>query len=521
MQLLADWFGNAARVLLPGRGFYIWGGYANCANYPAALKAAGLYFSQAIIWDKQHPVLTRKDFMGAHEWCFYGWREGAAHQFYGPANVPDLWAVKKVNPQSMVHLTEKPVELAVRAIEYSSVPGENVLDLFGGSGSTLIGAETTGRNAYLMELDCLYADVIVQRYEQLTGQKAERVRRRCPRDLPRLAVQRTPTPPCARPATRRCASTPPPCSAHGTLVYSPIVHSHPLASRGLPGDWAFWERAQRGDARALRRPRRPGAPRLGGERRRRGRDRASPVHRHAGRCPRAGRRPRGGDVSEDTPGRRHTCVCVPKPTRPSTRYRPTSPRRRSSTASTSPCSRRSQATRMPTSANAVVPPRCWRSSGSRPWRRSRTSGGTRSSRWIALGIKSGSAAVALDDAGQQADRDRARDGLAQCRAAGGGRGRSWTCCLQARPRRTVAPSSTRRRTPMPTILLPEPLPHQLDVLRHPARLKVVVCGRRWGKSLARPDRVRRGPRPSGLRFPRRAGRRPDLVGRADATRRDC
>ncbi len=174
-ELLRAWFGNASRVLLPGRSFYIWGGYANCANYPAALAEADLYFSQAIIWDKQHPVLTRKDFMGAHEWAFYGWKKGAAHQFHGPANVPDLWPVKKVNPQSMVHLTEKPVELAVRAITYSSVPGENVLDLFGGSGSTLIAAETTNRNAYLMELDCLYADVIVQRYEQVTGNKAERV----------------------------------------------------------------------------------------------------------------------------------------------------------------------------------------------------------------------------------------------------------------------------------------------------------------------------------------------------------
>jgi DNA modification methylase len=173
-RLLSAWFGNLARVLLPGRAFYIWGGYANCSNYPSALKAAGLYFSQSIIWDKQHPVLTRKDFMGAHEWCFYGWREGAAHQFFGPANVTDLWAVKKVNPQSMVHLTEKPVELATRALEYSSKPGENVLDLFGGSGSTLIAAEQTGRHAYLMELDPLYCDVIVQRWEQFTGKTAER-----------------------------------------------------------------------------------------------------------------------------------------------------------------------------------------------------------------------------------------------------------------------------------------------------------------------------------------------------------
>ncbi len=65
-RLLASWFGNITRVLLPGRGFYIWGGYANCANYPPVLKAAGLYFSQAIAWDKRHPVLTIKDYMGAH-----------------------------------------------------------------------------------------------------------------------------------------------------------------------------------------------------------------------------------------------------------------------------------------------------------------------------------------------------------------------------------------------------------------------------------------------------------------------
>jgi DNA modification methylase len=172
-KLLTAWFGNIARVLEPGRGFYIWGGYANCANYPPVLKACELYFSQAIIWVKEHPVLTRKDLMGNHEWCFYGWREGAAHLFLGPNNATDVWSVKKVNPQSMIHLTEKPVELALRAIQYSSRPGENVLDLFGGSGSTLIAAEQSGRKAFLMELDPLYCDVIVQRWEKFTGRKAE------------------------------------------------------------------------------------------------------------------------------------------------------------------------------------------------------------------------------------------------------------------------------------------------------------------------------------------------------------
>ena len=174
VEMLRAWFGQMARVLAPGGAFYVWGGYANLGNYPPRLKEAGMYFSQGIIWDKQHPVLTRKDFMGAFEIAFYGWREGAGHKFHGPNNATDLWHLKKVCPQKMVHLTEKPVELAVRAMQYSSKTGANVLDLFGGSGSTLIAAEQTGRRAYLMEIDQLYCDVIVQRFEQFTGQTAER-----------------------------------------------------------------------------------------------------------------------------------------------------------------------------------------------------------------------------------------------------------------------------------------------------------------------------------------------------------
>jgi DNA modification methylase len=173
MEFLTAWFGNLARVLQPGRGFYIWGGYSNLANYPPVLKQFGLFFSQGIVWDKMHPVLGRKDFMGAFELAFYGWKEGAAHKFFGPNNATDLWHIKKVNPQNMSHLTEKPVELAVRALQYSSQVGEHVLDLFGGSGSTLIAAEQTGRRAFLMEIDPLYCDVIVARWERFTGKKAE------------------------------------------------------------------------------------------------------------------------------------------------------------------------------------------------------------------------------------------------------------------------------------------------------------------------------------------------------------
>jgi len=174
-RLLRAWFGNVARVLEPGRSFYLWGGYSNLGNYPPALADCGLYFSQCVVWDKQHPVLTRKDMMSTCELAFYGWREGAAHKFFGPTNATDLWHIKKDNPRTYVHLTQKPVELAVRAIQYSSLTGENVLDLFGGSGSTLIACEQTGRKAFLMEIDPLYVDTIVHRFEQFTGRKSERV----------------------------------------------------------------------------------------------------------------------------------------------------------------------------------------------------------------------------------------------------------------------------------------------------------------------------------------------------------
>jgi len=172
MEMLKAWFGNMARVLEPGRSFYIWGGYANIFNYAEALRGLGMYFSQAVIWVKQHPVLTRKDFMGNHEWCFYGWKEGAGH-YFNPAitNAVDVWEVKKISPPSMVHLTEKPVELASRALLYSSRAGENVLDLFAGSGSTLIACEQAKRRAYLMEIDPLYCDVILKRWHQFSGQE--------------------------------------------------------------------------------------------------------------------------------------------------------------------------------------------------------------------------------------------------------------------------------------------------------------------------------------------------------------
>jgi len=172
-EKLSGWFGNIARVLVPGRSFYLWGGLPNLTNYPPALAASGMHLSQLIVWVKNQPSAPCSDFIPRHESCFYGWRKGAPHKWFGPRNIADVWEVPVVHRGRTVHLSEKPVELAARALQYSSRPGENVLDLFGGSGSTLIAAQQSGRRAFLMEIDPLYCDVILNRWEKFSGQKAE------------------------------------------------------------------------------------------------------------------------------------------------------------------------------------------------------------------------------------------------------------------------------------------------------------------------------------------------------------
>jgi len=171
-QRLRGWFQQIGRVLLPGRAFYLWAGWTNLKNYPAALEEADLFWHQLLIWVKNAPVLCRKDYMLGYEVCFYGWRSGAAHEWFGPNNARDVWEVAKVPQQQMEHLTQKPTELIIRSIQNSSRVGENVLDLFGGSGSTLIAAEQTGRRAFLMELDPLYCDVICDRFQRFSGKAA-------------------------------------------------------------------------------------------------------------------------------------------------------------------------------------------------------------------------------------------------------------------------------------------------------------------------------------------------------------
>jgi ParB-like chromosome segregation protein Spo0J len=170
------WLGNLARVLQPGRSFYLWGA-DNMARSGPVLAAAGLHFSQAIVRVREHPRQTGKDFLSSYAWCGYGWRTGAAHQFLGPADAADVWPARAADPHGTVAGGHQPVALAARALQYSSRPGEHVLDLFGGCGATLVAAEQTDRRAFVLEGDPRSCDVTVRRWQQFTGGQATRAAR--------------------------------------------------------------------------------------------------------------------------------------------------------------------------------------------------------------------------------------------------------------------------------------------------------------------------------------------------------
>jgi len=171
-------------------------------NFTQCFKESGLKLSQVLIWVKQAGTLSRQDFNWQHEPILYGWKEGAGHYFCGDFTrtsvIDDDIDIKKLNKKELeamvnslrteqkstalrenrpsksdLHPTMKPVNLVQRMVEWSSQAGETVLDLFGGSGSTLIACEKTGRRARLMELDPKFCDVIVKRWEDFTGKQAE------------------------------------------------------------------------------------------------------------------------------------------------------------------------------------------------------------------------------------------------------------------------------------------------------------------------------------------------------------
>ncbi len=138
-----------------------------------AFRAAGGKWSTFIIWAKNTFTLGRADYQRQYEPILYGWPEGQNRHWCGDRDQGDVWNIKKPQKNDL-HPTMKPVELVERAIRNSSRPGDIVLDPFGGSGTTLIAAEKSGRIGWLIELDPKYVDVIVRRWQDWTGQEAFR-----------------------------------------------------------------------------------------------------------------------------------------------------------------------------------------------------------------------------------------------------------------------------------------------------------------------------------------------------------
>lgn len=136
-----------------------------------AFRTAGGHWSTFIVWAKNSFTIGRSDYQRQYEPILYGWKEGNKHFWCGARNQGDVWFVNKPVSNDL-HPTMKPVELVQRAVENSSKSRDIVLDCFGGSGSTLIACEKTGRFAMLVELDPKYCDVIVRRWQEFTGKEA-------------------------------------------------------------------------------------------------------------------------------------------------------------------------------------------------------------------------------------------------------------------------------------------------------------------------------------------------------------
>ena len=171
-QFLRDVYSAADASMKPGATFYIWYAEpdANCA-FRLAARDAGWKIRQCLIWNKNSLVMGRQDYHWKHEPCLYGWKDGAAHFWASDRSQTTVLDFNKPS-RNGEHPTMKPVELFQYQVENSSKKGGMVLDLFGGSGTTLIACEKTGRQARLMELDPRYCDVIVKRWEDFTGNKA-------------------------------------------------------------------------------------------------------------------------------------------------------------------------------------------------------------------------------------------------------------------------------------------------------------------------------------------------------------
>lgn len=204
-KFLTDAFNNIYTFLKNGGSFYIWHASREHINFEKALNNNDLYVRQQLIWVKNSFIFGRQDYKWKHEPCLYGWKDGESHYFIDEFNHPTVFEdkidfdnLKKDEAIQMLkdiyndgisttvmhedkptindlHPTMKPLKLIAKLIRNSSKENEIVLDLFGGSGSTLITCEQLNRKCYTMEYDPKYCDAIIQRYEDFTGKKAVKI----------------------------------------------------------------------------------------------------------------------------------------------------------------------------------------------------------------------------------------------------------------------------------------------------------------------------------------------------------
>ena len=173
-NFLYDAFSSMASILKDGCPFYIWFASREHLNFESALNNAGLNVRQELVWNKNSMTLGRQDYQWKFEPCLYGWKEGASHKWYGGRDKTNVLEFNKPLRSDM-HPTMKPVPLFAYLIENSSKEGDVVVDIFGGSGTTMIACEEMNRVCRMMELDPIYCQVIINRWEALTGRKARKI----------------------------------------------------------------------------------------------------------------------------------------------------------------------------------------------------------------------------------------------------------------------------------------------------------------------------------------------------------
>ena len=173
-EFLTKAFSNACEVMKKGACFYVWHASRSYVPFVEALQDAGLPAKHQLIWNKNQMVLGWSDYHYKHEPCLYGWKLGARHNWYGDRKQTTVLDFKKPL-RNGVHPTMKPIDLFEYLIGNSTKEGDTVLDMFGGSGTTLLACERMNRKCLMMELDEKYCEVIIQRWETETGRKAVEV----------------------------------------------------------------------------------------------------------------------------------------------------------------------------------------------------------------------------------------------------------------------------------------------------------------------------------------------------------